>query len=425
MPEEKEKERVKFTKESSIEDLNEVVDAIYLEAAEAKAAADSQIEQLKEQIKTLTVAVKGKWKDEDTKERRAYNFGKLIIALYQDGVHKSGEARRQLQEMGCTPNKAVGKDADWKKSDWGFGGEQLTEEQKAALGTVLRGDTTTGSYLIPQEYASEVLRVAGEMSAMMGIVRSMPMGVRKISFPQSSTEVSFTWPTNEATAKTEKNPTFGQVDLEAKTAAGWITITEELDEDSIVPLGTYFAQLFGEAWAVEFDKQCLAASSDPFTGVLYASSVNDVLLESGNSFADMTGDDLQNLIAGLTTKRKRMGARFFLHTTILDLVSKLKNAQGDYLFKELREAAPGTIHGYPHTTSDAMPDTGDSAASTPFVAFGNPRYIIHGNRLGMEFKVFSETVRAVDYDQVFFRCRLRQAFVVGVPGAFSRLKTNA
>lgn len=426
MPEEKKEKEGSSIKIETAEQLDEFANKTMLAIEEVRKGTQIDIDALKETIKTLTVAIKDKWKDEDTKERRDYEFGKLIVALYQASIHGSSTGRKYLINSGCVPNKAVGPEADWKAGEWSFAGRDPEEDKKAALGTVLRGDTTTGSYLIPQEYSTEVLRVAADVSAMMNRVRTMPMGVRKISFPSSATEVSFSWPTNEAKTKTEKNPTFGQVDLEAKTAAGWITITEEMDEDSLVPLGSYFATLFGEAWGTEFDKQCLAANADPFTGLLYASSVNDLSMDTGLvAFADLAGDDLINLISKLTTKNKRVGAVYIMHPTIADLVSKLKDANGDYLFKIMREAPPGTINGYPYVTSDAMPDTGDTAADTPFIAFGNPKYIIHGNRLGMEFKVFSETVRAVDYDQIFFRCRLRQAFVVGVPAAFARLSTAA
>lgn len=386
----------------------------------ALAEIKEEQERQKKLQETLIIMVKGKWHDTEPEKDRAYRFGKMIQSMHR--AHFGGvEARTYLEKIGCRLNTATGAEADWKTSDWIMGAGE-----KSALGTVLRGDATTGSYLIPQEFAAEVLRVAALGSAMMGKVRKMPMTVRKITFPASVVETSFTWPADESTAKTEKNPTFTKIDLEAKTAAGWITITEEFNEDSLVPMGEYFRDLFGEAWGTEFDKQCLVANSAPFKGVLYASSVNNVVMESGKiQFDDMDADDLLLLLGGLTSRAKRLGAVYMMHPTILDVIRKIKNATGDYIYQRPGNGVPGTIWGYPYIESDAMPALSDTAISTPFIAFGNPRNIIHGDRLGMEFKVFPDTSYAVEYDQIFFRCRLRQAFVVGIPGAFSRLVTAA
>jgi len=81
--------------------------------------------------------------------------------------------------------------------------------------------------------------------------------------------------------------------------------------------------------------------------------------------------------------------------------------------------------GREYIMSDAMPDADDSAVSTAFIAFGNPKYILHGNRVGMEFKLFDQTSDNLVYDRLFLRARLRQAFVTGIPAAFAVMKTAA
>lgn len=407
----------------NMEQLNEFHDAVNKDVTELKEAAKpvpelaQKVAGLEKGLETINLFIKSNWRQSDDKEGKAYRFGKLVWALYEQGVHKSQVAHKNLVDMGCTPNVSHGKDADWKDASWNMG-------EKAALGTVLRGDSTTGSYLVPREYANEVMRIAKDVSKMMGKVRTIPMGTRKLTIPTAATVASFAWPTNEATAKTEVSPTFSYKDLDVKTAAGWITITEELNEDSLVPLGDYFRDIFGEAWGQEFDKQCLAANTDPFVGVLYDTSVNELDLGEGNTtFSDVTADDLVDCMAKLTTENQRRGALWMLNPTILDQIRKLKDAQGNYIWMAPNQGNPGTIWGYPYLECTAMPTLTGSAASTSFIAFGNPAYILHGDRLGMEFKVFDQTSQAVDYDQVFFRCRLRQAFVVGVPTAFSRIKT--
>lgn len=70
-----------------------------------------------------------------------------------------------------------------------------------------------------------------------------------------------------------------------------------------------------------------------------------------------------------------------------------------------------------------MPST--TAADAPFLILGNPKYWLHGNRVGMKFQTYNNTIRNVDYDQIFYKFRIRQAFVSGIGEAISVLETAA
>lgn len=227
------------------------------------------------------------------------------------------------------------------------------------------------------------------------------MAARKINFPAKATGVTFSWPTNEITAKEEKNPTLADVELEAKTCAGFVAYTEELNEDSVVPLSQYFTSLFQEAWQTEFDFQFLDSNAAPFTGVLRDTSVNIVTMDGGNAtFDSVTLDDIISLTAGLDDQSKRNGAVLIMHVTVQDVLKKLRNDQGDYIYASPAGNMPGTVWGYPVLLSDAMPDLSSSAASTGFIAFGNPKLLLHGNRVGMEVRIFSETMDTMVYDRL-------------------------
>ena len=142
-------------------------------------------------------------------------------------------------------------------------------------------------------------------------------------------------------------------------------------------------------------------------------------------FANLDLDDLIDLRAGLTSQAKRNGAAYIMHMTIRDLISKIKDDNGNYIYAQPGAAQPGTIWGEPVIISPAMPDIGDTADDTGFIVYGNPKHILHGNRIGMEFRLFNQTSDALVYDRNFLRVRLRQAFVVGQPSGFAVLETAA
>ena len=348
-----------------------------------------------------------------SKDEKMHNIGKFILALRHNNM-------AIIKEMGGAIQANPKSVDDWESvKDWNI-------TAAPDLGTPLRGDSSTGSILIPDELAAEILRVPDDPSVMMGQVRTIPMSVRKITFPRKLVGATWTWVTNEDTAKTETSPTFASVDLECETAAAWIAFTEEFKEDAVVDVGAYFTELLRESWQTEFDKQCLNSATAPFVGVLTNTGTNVLNLGAGKtSFGSVTFDDLHELVAKLTTQGKRNGAKFIMHTTILDIFKKIKNDVGDYIWEKPAGTTPGTIAGYGYILSDAMPDSTDSAVSTAFVAFGNPKHILHGNRVGMEFKVFDLTADTLVYDRLFLRARLRQAFVTGIPAAFAVMKTSA
>ena len=342
---------------------------------------------------------------------KLYNLGKFMIALRKNDM-------ATIQEMGGAMNTSPKSIHDWAPvKEWNI-------NAAPNLGTPLRGDSSTGSILIPDELAAEILRIPDDPSAMMGKVRTIPMGVRKITFPRKLVGATWTWTSDETTAKTETNPTFGSVDLECETAAAWIAYTEEFGEDSVIDQGAYFMELLRESWQTEFDKQCLNSATAPFVGVLTNASVNIYTMGAGQvSFDSVTFIDMINLVKKLTTQGKRNGAKFIMHTTILDIFKTIVDDKGRFIWQEPAGQAPGTIMGYQYILSDAMPDLSDSAISTAFIVFGNPKHILHGNRVGMEFKLFDQTSDAMVYDRLFLRARLRQAFVTGIPAAFAVLKT--
>jgi len=402
-------------KESALVTLAKTVEELKAENSALKKTQEEDAKKADKAFGEINSFVKGKWRETEPETVRTENFGRMIVNLVKA---KRGEtpAMKALADMGVRINRETGP-GEWKDDGW---------EMKSDLGTPLRGDSTTGSYLIPTLYASEVMRVAQDTSSMMGLVRTWPMSNRSIQFPSESATLHLHWPTNEATAKTESTYTFSYVTLTAYTCAGWLAITEELNEDSLVPLGTFFKGIFGEAWGQEFDTQAIVANAAPCTGAMYASGVNLVTMGAGGtSFTDLNPDHLVNMIAALTTKNLRNGARFFMHPTVLDYLCNVKNDIGDYIVRRPTEGRPGSLLGYPYTEVDAMPAVADTAVSTKFVLFGNPKYILHGDRVGFEFRVFDQTEGTMQYDRIYLRMRIRQGFVTAVPSAFAVLKTAA
>ena len=298
---------------------------------------------------------------------------------------------------------------------------QTKIQTKALTGSPLVIDATTGSYLIPETYRNDVIALLTTSSELRPRVTTIPMTSNSLKYPSKLAGTSFTRVSSDSSALTEVSPTFSEVDLDVETFGLWISVTENFIDDNLAAIGAYFRQIISEGYVESFDKSMLNNSANP-TGLLQNSSVNTVTMNTGDStFSSITIDDLYTLVEALTTGVKRRGAAFIMHPLVWDIVRMLKNADGDPLLAPWSEAMARKIFGYDVILSDEMPSS--SAPSTAFIAFGDPKLLLYGDRLGLEIKYFGDTVQAVQHQEVFFRARYRAAYACSIPAAFAILKT--
>jgi HK97 family phage major capsid protein len=206
-------------------------------------------------------------------------------------------------------------------------------------------------------------------------------------------------------------------------------------EDSNPEISSILLELFAEALSGEEDKQGLAGTGAPFTGILEDTNVADVTMATGDtSFANVTADYLRDLISELKPLALA-GAGYIMHRTVWGTVQKLKD-NGALIATTANPVVMGTgantgvvgyIWGYPVYLSEKMPYT--DAVDTPFIIFGNLRFLFLGDRRTVTMAVSDSAT--VGTDNVFeqnssaVRVTERIALAVAIPTAFAVLKTAA
>lgn len=93
---------------------------------------------------------------------------------------------------------------------------------------------------------------------------------------------------------------------------------------------------------------------------------------AGTTFASMDADDLLDM-QDATPSGAMANAKYYMHRTILSIVRKLKDEQGQYIYQRPQDGTPGQIWDKPYVLVEVFPNKNDSAADTPFVAFGDLR----------------------------------------------------
>jgi HK97 family phage major capsid protein len=369
----------------------------------------SEAEALKSTVKILREELKGQAAHPRELSRREllFNLGKGIAAAWA-GNHKT------LADLAFSPNFKADNWTNPKDVSWGEKGWNVNE--KAALGTPMGNMSTNDQYLINPIYETEIMTDAAKKSVMMPLVRHRPMMGPSIFLPtRDRGGVELHWLTAYGQQITGSKPQGAQrVELKAYTLAGFIPWYDEFEEDVFIDLGSIFLEEFTEAYGREFDRQCLLADADPFTGVMAASGITTVTLGSAD-VGDLTWKDFRDAVYKVPAE-ERKDCCWFLHETVLNHIANIEDAEGRPIWRRPMEAMPGKLDLYPYHEVSSMPQLADIEDDTPFAVFMNPKRIQHGDRKGIEIKKFDQTTESMQYGELFLRFRKRDGFLVTRPG---------
>src|SRR5215469_4499094 len=256
-------------KEILLEEMAKTLETVTSNQSSQIAALEGTIKSLRDELKTQV-----KYPKELTRRELLYNLGKGIAATWA-GNHKA------LADLSFSPNLKADNWTNPKDVAWGEKGWIV---EKAPLGSPMGNMATNDQYLINPIYETEIMSEAAKKSVMMGLVRHRPMLGPSIFLPtRDRGGVELHWLTAYGQQiKGSKPKGAERVELKAYTLAGYIPWFDEFEEDVFIDLGQMFVDEFLEVYGQEFDRQCLLADDDPFTGAMSCSEITKVTI-AGNS----------------------------------------------------------------------------------------------------------------------------------------------
>lgn len=312
----------------------------------------------------------------------------------------------------------------------------LKSAEKAKAITDSSVDDVQAGLTIPVELRNEVLRIAElqyglARKEMLYLPFSGPGNSRVI--PTLGTSVTVKW-TGEAEKKQGTQPKFEIVTQILKKLAAIVPMTEEILEDSAIDIVALLGQLFAEAVSKEEDLQFFAGTGAPWTGILNNGSVNKVTQASGDA-TQLTADDLLDMIDATPTGALN-GSKFYFHRSILSVIRKLKDKNGQYIYQAPANGLPGTIWNYAYETSDAFPALADIGTGDQYILFGNLKQgAIFGDKQQLRVKMLdqatvtdgdgSTVINLAEQDMVALRIVERVGYVIALPKALTVLEAQA
>jgi HK97 family phage major capsid protein len=367
----------------------------------------SEVEALKSTVKALREEIKVQVKNphELTRRELLYNLGKGIAAAWS-GNHKT------LAELAFSPNL---KNENWTNPKDVAWGEKGWTVSKAALGDPMGNMATNEQYLINPIYETEIMTDVAKKSVMMNLVRHRPMSGPSIFLPtRDRGGVQLNWLTAYGQKIEGSKPKGAErVELKAYTLAGYIPWFDEFEEDVFVDLGAMFIDEFIETYGQEFDRQCLLADDDPFTGAMMCPDVTEVTI-AGATINDLTWKDFRDAVYKIPAE-ERKDCSWFINETVLNHIANIEDTTGRPIWRRPTEAMPGRLDLYPYHEVSILPQIADIGTNEIFAIFMNPKRIQHGNRRGIELKRFDQTTESLEYGELFLRFRKRDGFLVTRP----------
>ncbi len=303
------------------------------------------------------------------------------------------------------------------------------------------GSSPDGGYLVPTELMTEIVRFIGEYGTARRLARVVPIGVGSIQLNtrDSGMTAYYTAYNNSGTIAGEQtditvsNPTYSQVALVAATLATLSDpISNELLQDANVDMFNEIAIEAAEAFAIKedgtvFNGDATQTNAGGFTGVLQHASVNDVTL--AGAIEQVTYEILNKAIYAIASQRL-VGARWFMHRTVAEIVYNIKDGENRPLMRESQiPGQPSTLLGYPIELAEAMPTAGTIVSGEAFMFLGNLNAVTIYDRQQVNVQMFDsgtvDSVNLLTANALAVRHTLRHMVVVRRPQALVRIKIAA
>jgi HK97 family phage major capsid protein len=253
-----------------------------------------------------------------------------------------------------------------------------------------------GGYLLPKPFLAELFVIIEQFGFARRYFRPIPMISRDYDLRNVATKPVAYW-TDEGANFTASDLVFGADALTTKKLAGITSWTTELTEDEAIAFLPMLQQLFAESIGTKEDSAGFVGGGNSdtangkFTGLLTAVASGNVVAQAATKLpADLTFDDLKSVRDKLSLAR-RSGAVWFMHPNIESILEGIKDKNDNYIYRKPSDnTSVGYLWGYPVVPVEAMPVP--SAASNRYVVFGNPSYMLMGQRRGVTVDVSREAV---------------------------------
>lgn len=345
----------------NIKDLQEKRNKLFNEGKSLYSAEEGvETRSLSEEEKTHAKEIRDEIRSLDAQ----IETEKVSRVKNQDAIVEKRDASENLGEK-----KDMNKEQEVRSMELYIRNETASDEYRDLTASISAANASAstpanGGVTIPKNVASEVIAKLGEQAPVFGLAKQLPTAGGSLTVPrQGSLEASSF--TGELENLAQLKPQFETVDLTQKRVGSFIQLTEQLLNDSAVDIVSYSIDYLAASLGAALEKNILVGVTKGFSPV-----IGHIAAENLVKFTDVAAPTVEELIdiTNAVNPSYLPGSVFVVSRAVYDIMSKLKDGDGQYLFFRGDTASAGhpTFAGFPVYVSDSLKDN-----VTSQVVFGN------------------------------------------------------
>jgi len=284
--------------------------------------------------------------------------------------------------------------ASWSRGGTG-GGELLASNKSGKLFEINAAMSTSpgeaGGYLAPIEWDRRVVKALETVSPMRRLATVITTTVRGYSTLWNMGGWGSGWVGETAARPGTSNATLKPIEFAHGEIYAMPSVTQQLLDDADFPLDEWLATELAEEFSRQEDPAFISGNgaSKPNGLLTYVTGGSNASTHPGGAIAPsvaasatvIASDELVDFVYSLKAPY-RQNAAWLMNSTTAALIAKMKDGDGNYLWRETYVAGqPATLLGYPVEIDENMPDV---AADALPIAFGDFKrgYVIN-DRMGV------------------------------------------
>ncbi|MEM7729845.1 MAG: phage major capsid protein [Pseudomonadota bacterium] len=283
---------------------------------------------------------------------------------------------------------------DYARSGAGVG-DLLAKNREGTLGRINASMTVSpgeaGGFLAPIEWDRRISKVLTDRSPMRQVANVISTSVRGYSTLWNDGAWGSGWVGETAARPQTATPTLSSLTFEAGELYAFPMVSQQLVDDADFDLESWLASEVSETFDIQEGVAFISGNgTNKPRGILtYAAGGVSENHHPGGALstfetaaaAAIAPDELVDFVYTLPAPY-RQGARWMMNSTTAAVIAKMKDGDGNYLWRETYVSGqPATLLGYPVTIDENMPSI---AANALPILFGNfERGYVINDRIGV------------------------------------------
>lgn len=257
--------------------------------------------------------------------------------------------------------------------------------------TMTTGDNIKGGFLVPDALESTIIELREQYGVARRECQQVTMGDAKMIMPRLSGEATAYY-VGEGATITPSDLTVNTVQLDAKKLAAVVSISSELNEDSVISIGEMVARSVAQQFAIEEDKALFLGNATSTYGGINGlanalGSASVVTATSNQTFSALTLANFESCVG----KRKLWGAApkwYISQAGWAASMQRLANAQGGSTAAELMGGMRPMFLGYEVVVSQVLNSALTGTTTQRACYFGDlANGVFFGSRRGISLAV--------------------------------------